>query len=64
MKTYQVEEMAGETPVSGYTVIANTPWEAATIGTKKEVQARRNEPSWVRVTEETGGTEVYKYAFK
>ncbi|TIP00309.1 MAG: hypothetical protein E5X72_30630 [Mesorhizobium sp.] len=63
MKTYQVEEMAGETPVSRQTVTANSPWEAASIGTKKEVQARRDERLWVRVTEESSRS-VYKYAFK
>ncbi|MBZ9821368.1 hypothetical protein [Mesorhizobium sp. CA4] len=60
--TYQVEELAGETPVSRHIVIANTPWEAA-IGTKKEVQARRDERLWVRVTEESNRA-VHKYAFK
>ncbi|TIU38215.1 MAG: hypothetical protein E5W28_06265, partial [Mesorhizobium sp.] len=63
MKTYQVEEMAGETPVSRNTVTAKLPWEAATLSTKKEVQARREERLWVRVTEESGRA-VYKYAFK
>ena len=63
MKTYHVEEMAGDTPVSRLTVIANTPWEAATVGTKKEVQARRDERLWVRVVEESSRA-VYKYAFK
>ncbi|PBC09445.1 hypothetical protein [Mesorhizobium sp. WSM3859] len=63
MKTYLVEEMAGDTPVSHHTVIANTPWEAAAVGTKKEVQSRRDERLWVRVTDE-GSRAVYKYAFK
>ncbi|TIR25486.1 MAG: hypothetical protein E5X34_10290 [Mesorhizobium sp.] len=63
MKTYLVEEMAGDTPVSHHTVIAQTPWEAATIGTRKEVRARTDERLWVRVTEESSRT-VYKYAFK
>lgn len=63
MKTYQVEEMAGETPVSRNTVTAKSPWEAATLSTKKEVQARRDERLWVRVTEESSRA-VYKYAFK
>jgi hypothetical protein len=62
MKKYEVEEMAGDTPVSRITVIANTPWEAATTATRKEVQVRRDEPSWVRVTEESSRG-VYKYAF-
>lgn len=51
--------MAGDTPVSRYAVIANTPWEAAAVGTKKEVQARRDERLWVRVTEESSRV-VYK----
>ncbi|TPJ74642.1 hypothetical protein [Mesorhizobium sp. B2-7-1] len=63
MKSYMVEEMAGDTPVSHYTVIADTPWQAATVGTKKEVQGRRDEAQWVRVTEESNRA-VYKYAFK
>lgn len=63
MKTYRVEEMAGETPVSHYTVIATTPWEAATIGTKREVKARSDERLWVRVSEE-GKQAVFRYTFK
>ncbi|MBZ9990933.1 hypothetical protein LB572_27900 [Mesorhizobium sp. BH1-1-5] len=55
--------MAGDTPVSHHTVIANTPWEAATVGTKKDVQPHRDERAWVRVTEESSRA-VYKYAFK
>lgn len=63
MRTYQVEEMAGETPVSRHTVVANTPWDAALISTRKEVKARTDERVWVRVTEESNRA-VYKYAFK
>ncbi|MGX9147973.1 hypothetical protein [Mesorhizobium sp. 128a] len=63
MKSYVVEEMAGDAPVWQCTVIANSPWEAATVGAKREVKARRDEAQWVRVTDEKNRT-VSKYAFR
>ncbi|SFP86534.1 hypothetical protein SAMN03159463_05021 [Mesorhizobium sp. NFR06] len=59
MKTYRVEEMAREVAVSRHVANADTPWEAATNVTGKEVQGRREEKFWVRVTDEQGRS-VYK----
>ncbi|SFN99866.1 hypothetical protein SAMN03159463_00812 [Mesorhizobium sp. NFR06] len=63
MKTYRVEEMAGEMAVSRHVANADTPWEAATNATGKEVKGRREEKFWVRVTDEQARA-VYKYVFK
>lgn len=60
MKVYEVEEMAGETPISRQIVPTDTPLEAAAVGTKKRIKAQR---ICVRVTEERNRA-VYKYTFK
>ncbi|RUV10538.1 MULTISPECIES: hypothetical protein [unclassified Mesorhizobium] len=63
MKSYRVEEMADEMVVSYYLANASAPWQAAEKATGKEVQGRKTERFWVRVTDERDGA-VSKYAFK
>ncbi|SFP86942.1 hypothetical protein SAMN03159463_05033 [Mesorhizobium sp. NFR06] len=63
MKTYRVEEMAGDMVVSHRAVKAETPLEAVRKVTGRDVQARRDERSWVRVADENNRA-VFKYAFK
>ncbi|TIR45255.1 MAG: hypothetical protein E5X26_11045 [Mesorhizobium sp.] len=63
MKTYRVEEMAGDQVVAYHVANARAPWEAAQKVTGKDVLARRDEHFWVRVTDE-GNRAIYKYAFR
>ncbi|TPI10313.1 hypothetical protein FJW06_23505 [Mesorhizobium sp. B4-1-3] len=63
MKSYVVETMAGEVVTAHRIVTAETPLDAARIGTGREVHERRDEMEWVRVTEEADAA-VFWFAFK
>ncbi|BCM20936.1 hypothetical protein [Mesorhizobium sp. J8] len=63
MKSFVVETMAGEAVTGSQMVIAETPLDAAKIGTGREVQQRREEMEWVRVTDEADAA-VFRFAFK
>ncbi|MDG4876318.1 hypothetical protein P9273_14565 [Mesorhizobium sp. WSM4935] len=63
MKSYVVETMAGEAVTALRIVVAETPLDAARIGTGREVHVRRQEMEWVRVTDESDAA-VFWFAFK
>lgn len=58
-----VEVMSGDLVKSEQIVSANSPLEAARLGTGREVYERRDEMEWVRVTDEANSA-VSWYAFK
>ncbi|TIP51256.1 MAG: hypothetical protein E5X77_02520 [Mesorhizobium sp.] len=62
MKIYRVEQIAGQVVVSRQVTEAQTPWEAATKVTGKAVHGRRDEPFWLRVTDQATLT-TFKYAY-
>ncbi|WP_141246035.1 hypothetical protein [Mesorhizobium sp. WSM3859] len=62
MKTYWLEQGAGQVVVSRQVAEAQTPWEAATKVTGKAVHGRRDGPFWVRVTDQATLT-TFKYAY-
>ena len=53
MNSYRVEVITGESVESRHVANAGTPWEAAEKATGRAIQARTNERTWVRVTDET-----------
>jgi hypothetical protein len=63
LKRYVVEVMSGDSVKSHQIVTANSPLEAARIGTGPEVHPRRDEVVWIRVTDELDAA-VSWFAFK
>ncbi|PBB20550.1 hypothetical protein [Mesorhizobium sp. WSM4313] len=63
MKTYEVEIMNGEEVTGRQTAIAETPLDAARLVTGRDVDERRGEMEWVRVTDEAEAA-VSWFAFK
>ena len=51
MKVYRVEEMDNNTVRTTHVIEAFTPFQAAVRAIGREVRLRKDEPSWIRVTE-------------
>jgi hypothetical protein len=51
MKVYRVEEVENNTVRMTHVIEAFTPFQAAIKAIGREVTLRRNEPSWIKVTE-------------
>ncbi|RVD57597.1 hypothetical protein EN828_05535 [Mesorhizobium sp. M2D.F.Ca.ET.185.01.1.1] len=63
MKSYIVEIMSGGSATSHQIAAAETPLQAARAATGRDVWDRREETTWVRVTDEADGV-VYSFAFR
>ncbi|PBB32471.1 hypothetical protein [Mesorhizobium sp. WSM3868] len=63
MNNYTVETMSGIEAVSVAYARTTSPKAAAEWVTGRQVQDRRDEAQWVRVTDDTNRA-VYKFAFK
>ncbi|RUW48544.1 hypothetical protein EOA32_25455 [Mesorhizobium sp. M1A.F.Ca.ET.072.01.1.1] len=63
MNSYTVETMLGTDAVSIAYARTNSPKEAAEWVTGRNVQDRRDEAQWVRVTDDTNRV-IYKFAYK
>jgi hypothetical protein len=51
MKVYRVEEMDDNIVRTTHVIEAFTPFQAAVKAIGREVRLRKDEPSWIRVTE-------------
>lgn len=63
MNFYTVETMSGMDVVSVAYAKTTSPKAAAEWVTGRQVQDRRDESEWIRVTDDTNRA-VYKFAFK